>query len=752
MKGRLWWCSFGLALVVASSGFAAEITVDETCTLADAIDAANLDETRGGCAAGAGRDEIHLTHDVFLSEARDGVRAGLPEIVSEIAVIGHGYRVERIKGAPELDLFSVSTDGFLSLYSIGLSRGGVDHNRIGGANGRSQVTLVNSTVSGSDSVVRAYSGYTLNSHLLERLITGGAPDYPARVRDSVISGLTAWGETHVSHSTFVGGTSFSMANDGQVGETNGASMILNSTFTESGRSNEAHRDLFTLAGSGATTTTVFRNNTIAWNDLGTSSWALADPRAPYYSANIELLNNIVAESGAGGDCWLSSQVDITNHGGNFDSDGSCGSAKTITELDAQAADHGGITETIALLDGSSAIGGGQSCADAVDQRGVPRDPIACDSGAFEVRELLVGLETTGICPGTISVTVSGATPGAEVIVGTAKNYRHTVLAGGGTCAGTAVGLDSPAVFVRGLAGADGRASFEQEVSLDACGDLLQAIDLQTCEISGAAAVGVPPDPPPCSRKAKCGRARLAAQDRTIPQPGIVDEYLVGDWLGTGCDSVAAREGNQILFDTDFYSGSELLQRYGNDTEDQYLVGDWNNDGCDDIAVRRGNEILMDTDFDGQHDLVAVFGPGLSADEYFVGDFDGSGTDAVGFRDGHLLHWDLSPWDGVEDGFVGFGGGSNEDQYLVGKWSDDPSSQQSFAVRRGNEFLMNYDLDGEHDFVQVFGVGDEDEYLVGDWDGDGRDNLAARRGGTFELDTDFDSEPDITMTFGEGAEE
>jgi len=722
------WAAAVLLLWIAGGSHAAVIRVEGTCELEDAIEAANLDEAVGGCSAGQGRDEIHLTQDVSLSDAEGST----PFVTSEIDVIGNGFMVERRKGASDLGLFQTA-DGRLGLYSVSLSRG-----TVGG-----RVNLVNSTISGEGSKLSLYKGRSVNS-----VISSSALVENSRVTDSVVSGgLTLGKAAHLSHS-FVTGTS---GVAGGVGFVTYSSIISNSTFSGNGTTRQTGirqtDENFFGFGEG---TTRLSNVTFAWNQIGSAGHMLEHTMPPYYGANVDLLNTIVAESGEGGDCRLW-DADVDDRGGNFDSDASCGPSTRITELDVEARDHGGTTLTVALLPGSSAIGAGKFCEDSVDQRGIPRDPVACDAGAFEARELVLDLRSEGSCPGIVTVDVSGATPGSEVTVGRANAYRRTVLEGG-RCAGTAVGIRSPAVFFSDFADLSGEISRKIEVSLEVCGNLLQAIDLETCEISGAATLVRPPPLPLCAQASICGLARFSAAVLEQDPPGVVDDYLVGDWDGNGCDSLAARDGNKIYFDTDFDPGSNLLQEYGGGAnEDQYLVGDWNGDGCDDIAVRRGDQILMDTNLDGRHDLEAVFGVGLGAAEYFVGDLDGSGTDAVGYREGNQLHWDLLPWDGTEDGVVGFGGGESEDQYILGHWSEEISSQQTFAVRRGNEVLMNFELDGQHDFIQIFGVGDEDQYLVGDWDGDGRDNLAVRRGGVFEMDTNFDSEPDITMTFGEGVD-
>ena len=58
---------------------ATDYTLDEGCTLADAIRAANADEERGECPAGDGADLITLTADITLE-------GELPRVLSEITI------------------------------------------------------------------------------------------------------------------------------------------------------------------------------------------------------------------------------------------------------------------------------------------------------------------------------------------------------------------------------------------------------------------------------------------------------------------------------------------------------------------------------------------------------------------------------------------------------------------------------------------------------------------------------------------
>ena len=78
-----------LLLILPQPLYPATITVDETtCTLVDAITAANTDTAVGGCTAGSGADTIDLTTSVSLTVV-DNVTYGpngLPVVTSDITV------------------------------------------------------------------------------------------------------------------------------------------------------------------------------------------------------------------------------------------------------------------------------------------------------------------------------------------------------------------------------------------------------------------------------------------------------------------------------------------------------------------------------------------------------------------------------------------------------------------------------------------------------------------------------------------
>src|SRR2546425_7021414 len=93
----------GIALLLAlgqGPALAATIPVDgPTCTLIDAITAANTDAATGGCVAGSGADTIVLQnsslHPLTAANNTYNGPTGLPVITTEITIEGNNSTIER---------------------------------------------------------------------------------------------------------------------------------------------------------------------------------------------------------------------------------------------------------------------------------------------------------------------------------------------------------------------------------------------------------------------------------------------------------------------------------------------------------------------------------------------------------------------------------------------------------------------------------------------------------------------------------
>jgi len=105
-----------------------------------------------------------------------------------------------------------------------------------------------------------------------------------------------------------------------------------------------------------------------------------------FSGTTSLSNTIVANSSAGGDCFLSlgSPGSIIDNGSNIVEDNSCGFTGGADPKLGPLQDNGGVTLTHALLTGSPALDSGDTSL-TVDQRGIARPSgLADDIGAYEL--------------------------------------------------------------------------------------------------------------------------------------------------------------------------------------------------------------------------------------------------------------------------------------------------------------------------------------------------------------------------------
>lgn len=129
------FAGFLLIAFLAIPAYAADITVDAVCSLADAITAANSDEAVGGCSAGQGADKITLTADVKLTRA-------LPLVTSNIRIEGAGFSVQ---GNRRTHIMGVKSSGTLAINDIRLRAG---RSGWGGAIGnlKGKLTITNAVI------------------------------------------------------------------------------------------------------------------------------------------------------------------------------------------------------------------------------------------------------------------------------------------------------------------------------------------------------------------------------------------------------------------------------------------------------------------------------------------------------------------------------------------------------------------------------------------------------------------------------
>ena len=102
-------------LLLLPTAQAADIELNDTCSLADAITTANNDTAVGGCPAGSGADKITLSGDITLTVA-------LPHITSEITIEGND---RTISGNNRFRIFAVNS-GMLTVNDLTMTKGKAD--------------------------------------------------------------------------------------------------------------------------------------------------------------------------------------------------------------------------------------------------------------------------------------------------------------------------------------------------------------------------------------------------------------------------------------------------------------------------------------------------------------------------------------------------------------------------------------------------------------------------------------------------
>ncbi len=191
---RLLHCFLAGLLLLPQTVVPATITVDASCSLADAITSANTDASVGGCAAGSGSDEIVLTTDVTLTTIDNGFENGLPVVESDILIEGGGLTISRDPGAAEFRILDVQMPGSLVLRNTTLSGGGA---RTGSAiRAYAPLTIENDTITGSTGNPaisgRGYPLVVVDSLVTQGSfdgikVTSGATETPVTIANSTIS-------------------------------------------------------------------------------------------------------------------------------------------------------------------------------------------------------------------------------------------------------------------------------------------------------------------------------------------------------------------------------------------------------------------------------------------------------------------------------------------------------------------------------------------------------------------------------------
>jgi hypothetical protein len=339
-----------LALTNIPAAHAAGITVGGSCTLADAITAANTDAAVGGCAAGSGDDTISLPANGTIT-----LTSGLPQITSTIIIEGNGATITRDSSAPAFRIFEV-LNSMLTLNNTTVS-GGLSDSGGGISLYFGTLTLNNSTVSGNTASVQGGGISSTNGQVT--------------LNNSTVSGNTV--------SDGIGGGIFNQRNSQDwYGEmTLNNSTVSGNSAVRGGGIYNASQELNggVIGGIVNLARSVVSGNTAS--DSGNEIYGT--------SLTFELFGEIFIEGIING-----ANFNLIGHDGDAGTVGFSPSgsdivpSQALSAILAPLADNGGPTFTHALVTGSPAVDAAPE-GPASDQRGTSRPQgTAFDIGAFEL--------------------------------------------------------------------------------------------------------------------------------------------------------------------------------------------------------------------------------------------------------------------------------------------------------------------------------------------------------------------------------
>ncbi len=261
-----------LILELGAGAHAATINVDNSsCTLADAITAANTDTAVASCVAGNGDDEIELPAESTIT-----LNTELPAIVNNLTINANGSTLTRNNNAPnDFSIISGGQLGVLPRITINDAQisGGVNtYNNGGGINlFAASLVLNRSTVSDN---------------------TGGGV--------AVVFGP----DSHINHSTLsdnVTAMGYDASYYGAGLAVSGGSMLIENTTIANNQANSASLQgggLYLTSFQGTTSVTV-TNSTISGNSASSSGGGVAAYEYPGTSLTVNITNTTIINNSAG---------------------------------------------------------------------------------------------------------------------------------------------------------------------------------------------------------------------------------------------------------------------------------------------------------------------------------------------------------------------------------------------------------------------------------------------------------------------
>ena len=216
------------------------------------------------------------------------------------------------------------------------------------------------------------------------------------------------------------------------------------------------------------------------------------------------------------------------------------------------------------------------------------------------------------------------------------------------------------------------------------------------------------------------------------QPAIGWTPVVGDWFGTGQDSIGwFRDGEWRLHHGAWQGAAVTAFGFGQ-PGDLPVVGDWNGDGSTTVGVVRGGRwLLRNTNTTGPADLDFWYGRG-AIDHPMAGDWNGNGRDGPAIvRDGEW-HLRNSLSGGAGEIVFTYGRVLRGDVPVVGDWNAD--GRDTPAILRDRHWhLRNEHSGGPGGIVFIFGrLTAGDIPVAGNWNGDRRSGVGVTRAGQWHL--------------------
>ncbi len=323
----------GAALLLALAGGPAganpanTITMDGSCTLVDAITAANTDTATGSCGAGSGADTIDLQVDVSLTAVDNTTygATGLPVITTPITIAGNSHTIGR-SASVDFRIMAVGPGGNLTLNSAtvsgGVASGTASAGRGGGVYAHSAtLAVLDSVLSGNSASDKGGGIYGVpawvsiaNSTLSGNSAGGYGGGIYVRATTASIANSTLSGNSAGSKGggIFVRATTASIANStlsGNYASADGGGILAISATVGISQStlsgNTANRDGGGIAAYLGSLTVA--NSILSGNSAHGHGGGIAEYATKMTVANSTLYDNVAYDGafvdGAGGGVW-----------------------------------------------------------------------------------------------------------------------------------------------------------------------------------------------------------------------------------------------------------------------------------------------------------------------------------------------------------------------------------------------------------------------------------------------------------------